>query len=67
MYRSGRGEVLGSIDAEKVWRVADMWQGVRSEEDENEEDQKDEETFRKGLARHAKSMASSIFSTLGKL
>jgi carboxylesterase type B len=66
-YRSGRGEMLGSIDAEKLWRVADMWQGVRSEEDENKEDQKGEETFSKGLARHAKSMASSFFSTIGKL
>jgi hypothetical protein len=26
--------VLGSIDAEKVWKVADMWQGVRSEDDD---------------------------------
>jgi hypothetical protein len=37
VYRNGRGEVLGSIDAEKVWKVADMWQGVRSEEDEKSE------------------------------
>jgi carboxylesterase type B len=34
VYRQGRGEVLGSIDAEKLWRVAEMWQGVRDEEDE---------------------------------
>jgi carboxylesterase type B len=34
VYRGGRGDVLGSIDAEKVWRVAEMWQGVRSEDDE---------------------------------
>jgi carboxylesterase type B len=34
VYRNGRGEVLGSIDAEKVWKVADMWQGVRSEDDD---------------------------------
>jgi carboxylesterase type B len=35
VYRKGRGKVLGSIGAEKVWKVADMWQGVRSEDDVN--------------------------------
>lgn len=34
-YRDGRGGVLESIEAEKLWRVAEMWQGVRSEDDES--------------------------------
>jgi carboxylesterase type B len=37
MYRGGRGAVLDSIDGEKLWRVAEMWQGVRSEEEEGRE------------------------------
>jgi carboxylesterase type B len=36
VYRQGRGEILGSIDAGKLWRVAEMWQGVRSEVEEGE-------------------------------
>jgi carboxylesterase type B len=35
-YRQGRGEVLGSIEAVTLWRVAEMWQGVRSEDEEGE-------------------------------
>jgi hypothetical protein len=26
--------VLDSIDGDELWKVAEMWQGVRSEEDE---------------------------------
>jgi hypothetical protein len=36
LYRGGRGDVLSSIDGEKLWRVAEKWQGVRSEEEEFE-------------------------------
>lgn len=36
LYRDGRGNTLGSIDGEKLWRVAEMWQGVRREEEEFE-------------------------------
>ncbi|KAF1912495.1 Alpha/Beta hydrolase protein [Ampelomyces quisqualis] len=35
LYRQGRGDVLSSIDYEKLWRVAEMWQGVRSEDEES--------------------------------
>jgi carboxylesterase type B len=35
LYRGGRGRVLESIDADKLWKVADVWQGVRSEDEEN--------------------------------
>ena len=34
MYRSGRGALLESIGMQKLWRVADMWQSVRQEEEE---------------------------------
>jgi carboxylesterase type B len=34
LYRQGRGQVLGSIDAERLWKLAEMWQGVRSEDEE---------------------------------
>jgi hypothetical protein len=34
MYRSGRGALLESIGMQKLWRVADMWQNVRQEEEE---------------------------------
>jgi carboxylesterase type B len=34
MYRQGRGTVLESIEARKLWKVAEMWQGVRSEDEE---------------------------------
>ncbi|KAF2025247.1 alpha/beta-hydrolase [Setomelanomma holmii] len=34
VYRHGRGTLLDSIGAEKVWRVAEMWQGILSEDDE---------------------------------
>jgi carboxylesterase type B len=37
VYRDGRGAVLDSMDGEKLWRVAEMWQGVRSEEEEQRE------------------------------
>lgn len=37
IYRDGRGGVLDGIDGEKLWRVAEMWQGVRSEEEEGQE------------------------------
>jgi carboxylesterase type B len=33
-YRDGRGAVLDTIDGDKLWKVAEMWQGVRSEDDE---------------------------------
>jgi carboxylesterase type B len=33
-HRQGRGAVLDSIDGDELWKVAEMWQGVRSEEDE---------------------------------
>jgi carboxylesterase type B len=33
-YRSGRGSLLEKIGMQKLWRVADMWQGVRQEEEE---------------------------------
>lgn len=31
-FRGGRGKVLGKIGTEKLWRLAEAWQGVRSEE-----------------------------------
>jgi hypothetical protein len=31
-FRSGRGRILEKIGAEKLWKVAEEWQGVRSEE-----------------------------------
>jgi carboxylesterase type B len=34
MYRSGRGRLLEEIGAPRLWRVAEMWQGVRQEEEE---------------------------------
>ncbi|KAF2830959.1 alpha/beta-hydrolase [Ophiobolus disseminans] len=34
LYRDGRGSLLESIGVEKLWKVADTWQGVRSEDDE---------------------------------
>lgn len=33
-YRGGRGAVLRSIDAHKLWQVADAWAKVRAEEEE---------------------------------
>ena len=33
-WRGGRGMVLVEIGAERLWRVVEMWQGVRSEEEE---------------------------------
>jgi hypothetical protein len=33
-YRDGRGAVLDSIDGDRLWTVAEMWQGVRSEDEE---------------------------------
>ncbi|KAH7076477.1 Carboxylesterase [Paraphoma chrysanthemicola] len=33
-YRDGRGAVLERLGADKVWRVAEAWQGVPSEDDE---------------------------------
>jgi len=33
-YRDGRGAVLDGIDGDRLWKVADMWQGVRSEDEE---------------------------------
>ncbi|KAH7408370.1 Alpha/Beta hydrolase protein [Phaeosphaeria sp. MPI-PUGE-AT-0046c] len=36
VHRQGRGQVLASIDAEKLWNLAEMWQGVRSENDEHD-------------------------------
>lgn len=35
-YRGGRGKVLESIGAEKLWRLAEGWQGVREEKEEYE-------------------------------
>lgn len=35
LYRQGRGQVLASIDAERLWKLAEMWQGVRSENDQH--------------------------------
>ena len=34
MYRKRRGSLLEKIGMEKLWRVAEMWQGVRQEEEE---------------------------------
>jgi hypothetical protein len=31
-YRAGRGKVLESIGAERLWKVVEGWQGVRSDE-----------------------------------
>ncbi|KAH8733103.1 Carboxylesterase [Phaeosphaeriaceae sp. PMI808] len=36
LYRQGCGEVLGGIAGNRLWMVADEWQGVRSEEEELE-------------------------------
>jgi carboxylesterase type B len=33
-YRRGRGAILESIGMSKLWRVAEMWQSVRQEEEE---------------------------------
>lgn len=30
-FRGGRGKVLESIGAQKLWKVAELWQGVRSD------------------------------------
>jgi carboxylesterase type B len=35
MYRGGRGAVLEQIGVRKLWCLAEMWQGVRQEEDEH--------------------------------
>jgi carboxylesterase type B len=35
VYRGGRGAVLEEIGVPKLWCLADMWQGVRQEEDEH--------------------------------
>ncbi|KAF1832948.1 para-nitrobenzyl esterase [Decorospora gaudefroyi] len=35
VYRDGRGSVLEKIDAQKLWNLAEMWQGVRPEENED--------------------------------
>jgi carboxylesterase type B len=35
VYRGGRGAVLEQIGMQKLWRLAEMWQGVRQEEDEH--------------------------------
>ncbi|KAF2730206.1 alpha/beta-hydrolase [Polyplosphaeria fusca] len=32
MYRQGRGKVLLDIGADKLWRLAEAWQGVRADE-----------------------------------
>ncbi|KAI8940077.1 hypothetical protein NX059_003796 [Plenodomus lindquistii] len=32
MYRNGRGAILEKIGRQKLWYVAEMWQGVREEE-----------------------------------
>jgi hypothetical protein len=37
-FRRGRGIVLVAIGAERLWKVADAWQGVRRE-DQNSRDQ----------------------------
>ncbi|CAE7000878.1 PnbA [Pyrenophora teres f. teres] len=34
LYRKGRGAVLEKIGMRKLWGVADVWQGVRQEEEE---------------------------------
>jgi hypothetical protein len=34
VYRDGRGAVLESLGADKVWAIAEMWQGVPSEDEE---------------------------------
>ncbi|CAG5173460.1 uncharacterized protein ALTATR162_LOCUS7632 [Alternaria atra] len=34
MYRNGRGALLEKIGMERLWRVSEMWQGVRQEEEE---------------------------------
>lgn len=34
VYRKGRGPVLEKIGVRKLWGVADLWQGVRQEEEE---------------------------------
>lgn len=34
IWRGGRGDVLKRIGAERLWRVAEEWQGVRGEEPE---------------------------------
>jgi carboxylesterase type B len=34
-YRGGRGAVLKKIGVQRLWRLADMWQGVRQEDDEH--------------------------------
>lgn len=34
IYRNGRGAILEDIGMNKLWRLADMWQNVRQEEDE---------------------------------
>ncbi|KAH6879154.1 Alpha/Beta hydrolase protein [Alternaria rosae] len=34
MYRKRRGALLEQIGMERLWRVAEMWQGVRQEEEE---------------------------------
>jgi hypothetical protein len=36
-WRKGRGKVLLSIDADKLWRVAEGWQGVRPDKNETTE------------------------------
>ena len=34
MYRKRRGSLLEKIEMERLWRVAEMWQGVRQEEEQ---------------------------------
>jgi carboxylesterase type B len=34
LYRCGRGEILEDIGMNRLWNVAEMWQGVRSEDEE---------------------------------
>ncbi|EUC50880.1 hypothetical protein COCMIDRAFT_80737 [Bipolaris oryzae ATCC 44560] len=34
IYRNGRGAILGDIGLTKLWHVADVWQGVRQEDEE---------------------------------
>jgi hypothetical protein len=43
VWREGRGEVLRGIGGERLWRLAEGWQGVRSEESEESEEGKEED------------------------
>jgi carboxylesterase type B len=34
LYRGGRGDILENIGMKRLWKVSEMWQGVRSEDEE---------------------------------